>query len=430
MARRKRINQKPGSKASPSAISAGRVNQERVEVEDEEAGEDLSQVPGSQTKFEVNVESRSWVVEAEEQEFQELAKDKWSRFQDTFAARGGVRLNYEEPLIRDGQLIAQVDKEEIEVEASFWQSAMVCVVLGANPPLSVFEGFINRMWGKLGIERIARMNGGYTLVKFKDEVTRDLVLEAGVVHFDRKPVLLRPWSTDLDKVRLVKSVPVWVRLPDLGLQYWGLKTLSALVSTIGKPMMMDKVTKDKSMVKFSRVLVDVEISDKIPQCISFLNEKGQLMEQPIEFEWLPTRCSCCKNLGHGASNCKRSQEVQWKPKQVVNNAGIEDSDVSKIQSEAGLVDGSIGTQMAGKDSQQGKTGSTLASTRELKTGIDSRDLSIQDTGNASVEQDLSWSTPKRVGGVKLKTAANVTVRGNKFSLLQESKEMVKKKEFT
>ncbi|XP_062075302.1 uncharacterized protein LOC133779348 [Humulus lupulus] len=190
---------------------------------------------------------------------------------------------------------------------------------------------------------------------------------------------------------------------------------------------MDKVTKDKSMVKFARVLVDVEISDKIPQCISFLNEKGQLMEQPIDFEWLPTRCSCCKNLGHGASNCKRSQEVQWKPKQVVTNAGIKDSDVSKIQSEADLVDGSIGIQMAGKDSQLGKTGSTLASTRELKTGNDSRDLSVQDTGNASVEQDLSWSTPKRVGGVKVKTAANVTVRGNKFSLLQESKEMVTKR---
>ncbi|XP_062080858.1 uncharacterized protein LOC133785653 [Humulus lupulus] len=226
---------------------------------------------------------------------------------------------------------------------------MVCVVLGANPPLSVFEGFINRMWGKLGIERIARMNGGYTLVKFRDEATRDLVLEAGVVHFDRKPVLLRPWAT-------------------------------------GKPMMMDMVTKDKSMVKFARVLVDVEISDNIPQCISFLNESGQLMEQPIEFEWLPTRCSCCNNLGHGASNCERSQ-------------------------------------VADKDSQQQRNCDNLAGSRELKTGNDS----VQDAGNSSVGQDLSWSTPKRVGGVKIKAAANVTVRGNKFSLLQESKEMVTKR---
>ncbi|XP_062089117.1 uncharacterized protein LOC133795676 [Humulus lupulus] len=161
--------------------------------------------------------------------------------------QGGTRLNFEEPLLRDGKLIAQVDMEEIEVETSFWNSTVVCIVLGSNPPFAVFEGFINIIWGKLGIERIARMNAGYTLVKFRDEATQDMVLEAGVVHFDRKPVILRPWPTDLNTMRLVKSVPIWVRLPGLGLQYWGVKCLSALVSTIGKPMLVEKVTKERSM---------------------------------------------------------------------------------------------------------------------------------------------------------------------------------------
>ncbi|XP_062119142.1 uncharacterized protein LOC133832877 [Humulus lupulus] len=209
MGRHKKTAHKPGPRSSPIVSSTVKNLHEGVEEK-----------------------TKSWANEAEEKDFQELAKEKWSKFQDSFAAQGGAWLKYEEPLVREGKLIAQVDKEEIEVEASFWQSAM------------------------LGIERIARINAGHTLVKFRDEATRDMVLEAGVVHFDRKPVLLRPWSTDLDKMRLVKSVPVWIRLPDLGLQYWGLKSLSALVSTIGKPMMMDKVTKDKSMVKFVRVLVD------------------------------------------------------------------------------------------------------------------------------------------------------------------------------
>ena len=181
-------------------------------------------------------------------------------------------------MLRDGKLIDQLDLEEIEEQASFWNTAIVCIVLGANPPIAVFEGFIRRIWGKLGIERVARMNAGFTIVKFRDISTRDLVLESGVIHFDRKPVILRPWSIDIDTLRLVKSVPVWVRLHDLGLQYWGTKCLSALVSTIGRPMMIDKITKDRSMVKFARVLVDVEISDKLPHSINFLNERGQLIE--------------------------------------------------------------------------------------------------------------------------------------------------------
>ncbi|XP_062109278.1 uncharacterized protein LOC133819912 [Humulus lupulus] len=181
---------------------------------------------------------------------------------------------------------------------------MVCIVLGANFPFAVFEGFIKQLWGKHGIDRIAHMNVGYTIVKFWDEATRYIVLEDGVAHFNRKPVILRPWSTDLDTLRIVKSVPVWVRLPDLGLHYWGVKCLSALVCTIGKPILVNKVTKDRLMVKFARVLVDVEISDNLPKTINFLNETGQLVDQIIEYEWLPTQCSCCKILGHTTTNFK------------------------------------------------------------------------------------------------------------------------------
>ncbi|XP_062080287.1 uncharacterized protein LOC133785043 [Humulus lupulus] len=285
------------------------------------------------TKDESISGSRSWVNAAEETNFQELAKEKWSNFQESFASQGGARLKFEEPLCRDGKLIAQVDVEDIEVEASFWKSAMACVVLGANPPFSVFEGFIKRLWGKLGIERISRMNVGHTIVKFRDVATRDMVLESCVVHFDRKPILLRPWSTDFDKMRLVKSVSVWIRLPDLGLQYWDLKSLSALVSTIGKPMMIDKVTKDRSMMKFARVLVDVEISDDT-QFINFINERGQLIEQVIEFEWLPNHCSNCKSLGHTFASCKHVQEAVWRPKKKdsgLENGGSSDMSVPSFE---------------------------------------------------------------------------------------------------
>ncbi|XP_062112794.1 uncharacterized protein LOC133823954 [Humulus lupulus] len=218
-----------------------------------------------------------------------------------------------------------MDVEEIEVEASFWNSVVVCMVLGANPPFAVFEGFIKRMWGKLGIERIARLNAGYTLVKFRDEVTRDLVLEAGVIHFDRKPVIVRPWTTDLAHMRLVKSVPVWVRLLGLGLQYWGTKCLSALVSTLGKPVLVDKVTKDRSMMQFARVLVEIEISNEIPKSIQILNERGQLMEQFVEFEWLPTHW-----LAAEAISKDNQKEVSKESTDVPLKTGSSDVDIGQV----------------------------------------------------------------------------------------------------
>ncbi|XP_062103589.1 uncharacterized protein LOC133814674 [Humulus lupulus] len=270
------------------------------------------------------------------------------------------------------------------------------------------------------------MNAGHTLVKFRDETTRDLVLEAGVVHFDRKPVLLRPWSTDLDTLRVVNSVPVWMRLPNLGLQYWGLKSLSALVSTIGKPMMMDKVTKEKSMVKFARVLVDVEITDRLPHSISFINERGQLMEQAIEFEWLPTQCSCCKGLGHTASSCKNSQEVVWRPKQQVSASGKGDIRGATVLSESKIESKPVvGNQ---KDVGKEDKGDEL----NLKGGSkESMITTTKDTNEAScstTEKEKTWTTPKKVGGLRKKSSTEQTLRANTFSVLQEKTDMVSNKE--
>ncbi|XP_062118601.1 uncharacterized protein LOC133832247 [Humulus lupulus] len=300
-----------------------------------------------------------------------------------------------------GSIGSLVDLEEIEVEAN----------PGANPPFAVFEGFINRIWGKLGIERIARMNASYTLVKFRDEATRDLVLEAGVVHFDRKLVILRPWSTDLDAMRLVKYVPVWVRLPGLGLKYWGVKCLSALASTIDNPILVDKVTKDRSMVQFARVLVDGEITEDVPKSIQFLNQRGQLMEQMLESEWLPTQCKRCKVLGHAEAFCNRKQGEVWRKKD--RKSGTQNTEEVPIPKSTDLHSISVTTgttsELISKDTQK-VIAKEMSDPHSISfpTGTDSV-LVSKDTQKAVVKErcdtrdghDSDWLTPKRVGGVKI-----------------------------
>uniref|UniRef100_A0A803PLV2 Reverse transcriptase domain-containing protein n=1 Tax=Cannabis sativa TaxID=3483 RepID=A0A803PLV2_CANSA len=132
---------------------------------------------------------------ADEVDFQSSAQKHWAKLNE------GQRINVSE-------------------QAQEWNSVVVCMVMGVNPPFSMFEEFVKRIWGYLGIEQVVRMNQGLTIVKFKDKATRDLVLESGTVQFDKKPMIVRPWTQDLDTV-----------------------------STIGKPIMVDKVTKERSMIR-------------------------------------------------------------------------------------------------------------------------------------------------------------------------------------
>ncbi|XP_062085551.1 uncharacterized protein LOC133791647 [Humulus lupulus] len=292
---------------------------------------------------------------------------------------------------------------------------MVCMVLGANPPMAVFEGFIKRVWGHLGIAQISRMTLGLTLEKFNDEATRDHVLENGVLQFDRKPVIVRPWTADLSAIRLIRSVPLWIRLHDLGLQYWGSMCISALGSTIGKPLLVDKFTKERSRVQFARVLVEMEITDNPPRSFQFINEHGQVVEQGIEYEWLPTKCKSCSGFGHTMAECRKDHNAVWVEKVAHSKAK---KPLDKQEGSEGAKEGHPGEEVEGskpgEDSETGEGDVTLS--EETNSGL------VMERN-----REVKWKTPRRVisqrqGHIACSTsnmAALVQKQKNQFGVLQE-----------
>ncbi|XP_062083475.1 uncharacterized protein LOC133789729 [Humulus lupulus] len=349
------------------------------------------------------------------EDFQASAQSHWANLGEKLQINESSKLHYEEPLMKNGKKVAQIDLEEVSEQAQNWNSAVICMVLGANPPFAVFEGFVKRIWGHLGIERVVRMHMGLTIVKFNDEATRDFVLENGIVQFDRKPVIVRPWTQELDSIRLVRSVPLWIRLPNLGLQYWGKNCLSALVSTIGKPIMVDKFTKDRSMIRFARVLAEMEITDDPLFIIHFVNERGQLQEQFVEYEWLPIKCSTCKGYGHNAAECKKTETKAWvtksKPYQNSTNlapisvaAKATTGETSETQEELTVIWTKINTVVTGNDE------AVIQDRAQIKNLV------------RSPANKENWEVPRKIGTSKSKgktVSSHLDKDKNVFKVLQE-----------
>ncbi|XP_062119050.1 uncharacterized protein LOC133832762 [Humulus lupulus] len=241
-----------------------------------------------------------------------------------------------------------------------------------------------------------------------------------MVHFDKKPVIVRPWTQDLDTIRLVRSVPLWIRLPNLGLQYWGQKCLSALVSTIGKPIMVDKFTKERSMIRYARILVEMEISDNPPFTIYFVNERGQVQEQFVEYEWLPIKCNNCKGYGHNMAECKKIDSNRWVKKEV---AALEKEGVSSV---LGAVAADQSTGCSAKDPGSSKvdfgktevTGSDPSITTGRDTVGTSQVLSLSPDPN----NKENWEVPKKTGNSRGKGKMHrpgIAKKQNAFKVLQE-----------
>ncbi|XP_062100889.1 uncharacterized protein LOC133806817 [Humulus lupulus] len=55
----------------------------------------------------------------------------------------------------------------------------------------------------------------------------------------------------------------------------------------------------------------MEVTKNPPKNIQYINEHGQIMEQGVEYEWLPIKCKTCAGYGHSMADCRKAQNTQW-----------------------------------------------------------------------------------------------------------------------
>lgn len=76
------------------------------------------------------------------------------------------------------------------------------------------------------------------------------------------------------------------------------------MSAVGVPLYADECTTRQSRISFARVLVEVDITKPLPTAIKYANEKGDLVDQRVIYDWIPFFCSKCQKVGH---DCNRKQ---------------------------------------------------------------------------------------------------------------------------
>ena len=141
------------------------------------------------------------------------------------------------------------------------------------------------------------------------------VEKQGFYFFDNKPMVVWGWNADMElHTENLKSLPLWIRLRDLNLKYWGMASLSKIGCLIGIPIKTDQFIKQKSMIKYARLLIEVPMEEPFPEYVDFFNENGELIRQQVNFEWVLTKCAHSSMFGHTAEVCKKKKNIrtEWR----------------------------------------------------------------------------------------------------------------------
>ncbi|KAJ8423185.1 LOW QUALITY PROTEIN: hypothetical protein Cgig2_026633 [Carnegiea gigantea] len=192
----------------------------------------------------------------------------------------GSELKFIPTYVVNGVQCAKREKKDVAAEIDYWQQAILCLVLGANPPFEVIQGFIKRIWAKLAIDKTILVRKGAFLVRFGN------IGEKGVYYFDSKPFIVKGWNPEMDmQTESIISLPLWVQLPALD----GADSLSKIGSALGIPLKTNCFAKDRTMLRYAKLLIDVSLDSPFPEFIEFFNDNDVLVSVLI------AKCLVMKN---------------------------------------------------------------------------------------------------------------------------------------
>ncbi|XP_074300582.1 uncharacterized protein LOC141631863 [Silene latifolia] len=248
--------------------------------------------------------------------------------------------------IAEGPELLQFTEAEVQVELNYWRNSVYCFILGANPPWEIVEGFIRRIWVNYQVDKLSFLPNGVFMVRFKNKGAMSAVLKQGHFLFDNKPLIVKPWTPDVELIKHeVKSVPVWVKLHQLPLKFWG-KGIPKIAELLGNYIKCDPATEEKTRIGYARVMIEVSFGSILPDKVRFLDEHGDMVEVEVEYEWKPVACDVCHGVGHLSSDCRKAPKKKtqdplptqkpaakiWRPKAVGITKPHQDKGKAKVTS--------------------------------------------------------------------------------------------------
>lgn len=133
-----------------------------------------------------------------------------------------------------------------------------------------------------------------------------------------KPVITKAWTTNFNfNAEILKTIPLWVRLPDLPLNCWENESLRKIGSSLGNPIYEDDCTTKIYCISYARILVKMDITLPLPTKVKLKDPNGRQFEQVVDYDRKLVYFTKCLQLGHSCQTRATHQPQQiWYNKQT------------------------------------------------------------------------------------------------------------------
>ncbi|XP_042491261.1 uncharacterized protein LOC122071062 [Macadamia integrifolia] len=165
-------------------------------------------------------------------------------------------------------------------------------------------------WHLKGRVALSPMGKGFILFQFELEGDMANIWRRNLIKVRSHFIRFQRWKLDFDVNEVHKPTKlVWIRFPDLPLEYWHEKILLSMAKGAGRPVALDKRTRSAAMGNFPRVQVEVVIgARRVEELHVERKQPGSdeifWFKQIILYEDDMYKCSFYKKVGHAFAECR------------------------------------------------------------------------------------------------------------------------------
>ncbi|XP_043697029.1 uncharacterized protein LOC122647778 [Telopea speciosissima] len=157
---------------------------------------------------------------------------------------------------------------------------------------------------------LSPLGRGFFLARFEKEGDMAAFWKRGSMRVGSQTITFQRWSPRFNpNDRSTSTKLVWIRFPDLPLEYWNEKIMLSMAKAVGRPVAIDGRTKRVMFGNFARALVEIDIDGERTSEIQVEHMRlgssdpfwfHQNIVYEDELEW----CEFCKKLGHSSEKCR------------------------------------------------------------------------------------------------------------------------------
>ena len=223
------------------------------------------------------------------------------------------KLHYIKPNRNQKNVIIKMPKAITEVGSREWDNTLVGYFIGRKLPYSLIKNATSKLWSKAGLVDMLATDSGYFFFKFSSQAESEAVLEGGPWHVAGQPIILSNWQVGLRLEKVAQStIPIWVNIHHIPLEYWNSEGLSHIASAIGKPLYVDRMTASCRRISYARLCIEVNAEFELLKNFDIevedpISGTSSLISLHVEYQWSPIRCAKCKKFGHDCARLHKAQ---------------------------------------------------------------------------------------------------------------------------